>query len=175
MDKMEEKDEPEVIDNPEEEAVEQESDSMNVKDHLYEAVGNAVVAWMNYKAYHWMLFGPRFHDLHDMFGDFADAAYSTIDELAERLRMLDADPPFTLSDMVKCCVLQETKAKSPNEMVNEALASAEIVIECMREGAECAQNENDPGTVDMFSKFVQIYEKQRWFLLQLTKSEGKAV
>lgn len=168
-----EKDEPEVFDNPEEEAVEQDSEEMSVTDHLHEAVGNALVAWMNYKAYHWMLFGPRFHDLHDMFGEFADSVYGTVDELAERLRMLDENPPTTLSQMVKASVLRETSAKSPHDMLIEALASTEIVTECMREGAEAAQEAGDAGTVDMFSKFVQIYEKQHWFIKQLLRGEAK--
>jgi starvation-inducible DNA-binding protein len=161
------------VESPKEDQMEQESGNMQVKDHLYEAVGNALVAWMNYKAYHWMLFGPSFHDLHDMFGEFADSVYATVDELAERLRMLDQDPPTTLTEICKCAVVKETSAKSPHEMLVEALASTEIVIECMREGAEAAQAEDDPGTVDMFSKFVQIYEKQRWFIKQLLRGEAK--
>lgn len=146
--------------------------SKPVVGHLNEAVGNAVVLWTSYKRYHWMLFGPRFRDLHKLFGDFADDVYGTIDELAERVRMLDGEPPTSLSAFEKMAVLEAGTASSPKEMVTEALGAVTEVIDCMKEGAEAAQKGNDPGSVDMFSKFVQIYEKQRWFLTQLSKNDA---
>lgn len=157
----------EKVEAPETEASETES----VCQHLYEAVGNALVVWMNYKAYHWLLFGPRFHDLHDMFGDFADSVYATVDELAERVRMLDDFPPTSLQEAASASVVKASTATSPNDMVKEALKNVESVVECMKEGAKVAQEQDDPGTVDMFSKFVQIYEKQRWFLKQIAQTE----
>ena len=35
-----------------------------------------------------------------------------------------------------------------------------------------AEAEHDAGSVDMFSKFVQVYEKQEWFLRQVLKKEA---
>ena len=42
--------------------------------------------WTNYKGFHWETVGPRFHELHEQFGEWADEVYGTIDDLAERLR-----------------------------------------------------------------------------------------
>ena len=45
----------------------------------------------------------------------------------------------------------------------------------MREGAKAADDNNDPGTVDLFSKTVQIHEKHEWFLRELLKKKDQLV
>src|SRR6266542_5798534 len=59
-----------------------------VVQHLQRQVANAFVLYANYKHYHWQTFGPLFRDLHLMFDEFAKDVLETIDELAERIRMI---------------------------------------------------------------------------------------
>lgn len=160
------------VDKPESGEDETKEPTKKTIDHIKEAVGNAVVVWTSYKHYHWNLAGPRFRDLHKLFDDFAGEVYDTIDDLAERVRMLDDFPPSSLAEFSKVATVTPGKAEEPDDMIYEALQTAEHVIECMKEGAEAAQEEDDFGSVDMFSKFVQIYEKQAWFLRQLLTPEG---
>jgi DNA-binding ferritin-like protein len=40
--------------------------------------------------------------------------------------------------------------------------NALIVIKEMRTAAKVAGEHNDPGTIDLLSRFVQIYEKREW-------------
>jgi starvation-inducible DNA-binding protein len=60
-------------------------------------------------------------------------------------------------------------------MIEEAHANVLHVIKQMREGARTADQQNDPGTVELFSRFVQIYEKQEWFLRELLKKGDQLV
>ena len=57
---------------------------------------NAFVLYANYKHYHWQTFGPLFRDLHKLFDELAAEVLSTVDELAERIRMIGQDPPAHL-------------------------------------------------------------------------------
>jgi DNA-binding ferritin-like protein len=41
----------------------------------------------------------------------------------------------------------------------------------MRDAAKEADSRNDPGTVDLFSRAVQIYEKQEWWLRDLLRRD----
>src|ERR1044071_485772 len=59
-----------------------------VVQHLQRQVANAFVLYANYKHYHWQTFGPLFRDLHLMFDEFAKEVLETIDEMAERVRMI---------------------------------------------------------------------------------------
>jgi starvation-inducible DNA-binding protein len=155
---------------PDEEAGEAESAPMSGGDVcsiLCQELANAVAIWTNFKHYHWQLAGPRFYTLHTMFGGFADDAYSTIDDLAERVRMLGENPPSSLADWQKMTQIKPSTATSDDEMMMEAFRDIQFIIKNMRKGAHVADSEGDAGSVDMFSKFVQIYEKQHWFLLQM--------
>jgi starvation-inducible DNA-binding protein len=53
---------------------------------------------------------------------------------------------------------------SPHDMIQEANRNELIVVKEMREAAKVADQHGDPGTVDLFSRFVQIHEKHEWWL-----------
>jgi starvation-inducible DNA-binding protein len=61
------------------------------------------------------------------------------------------------------------------EMIEEADANLLVVIKDMREAANAADENNDPGTVDLFSKIVQIHEKHEWFLRDILKKKDGLV
>ena len=61
------------------------------------------------------------------------------------------------------------------DMVEEARDNALVVIKEMRKAARVADEHDDPGTVDVFSRFVQVHEKHEWWLRDmLRKGDGLA-
>ena len=75
----------------------------DVVEHLQRQVANAFVLYANYKHYHWQTFGPLFRDLHLMFDEFAQAVLATVDDFAERLRMIGQDPIFRPDEIENDC------------------------------------------------------------------------
>ena len=142
-----------------------------VVQHLQRQVANAFVLYANYKHYHWQMFGPLFRDLHRLFDEFAEEVLGTIDQMAERIRMIGPDiENVQLKQMQEAANIQSAGAgQSVREMIEEADANLYIVIKDMREAARIADENNDPGSVDLFSKIVQIHEKHEWFLRQVLK------
>ena len=145
--------------------------------HLQRQVANAFVLYANYKHYHWQTFGPFFRDLHLLFDEFAGGVLGTVDEMAERIRMIGQDiREVQLRQMQDAANVQSTSAgKSMREMIEEADANLLIVIKDMREAVKAAEQSNDPGTVDLFSKIVQIHEKHEWFLREILKKKDGLV
>jgi starvation-inducible DNA-binding protein len=151
------------------------SASHPVVKHLQREVANAFVLYANYKHYHWQSFGPLFRDLHLMFDEFAEHTLETVDQMAERIRMIGQDvESVQLKDFQKAANIQSAQTgQSMREMIEEADANLLLVIKDMREGAKIADDSNDPGSVDLFSKIVQIHEKDEWFLREvLRKKDG---
>ena len=144
-----------------------------VVQHLQQEVANAFVLYANYKHYHWQTFGPMFRDLHLMFDEFADAVRETIDDFAERVRMIGPDVQnVQLKQLQEAATVQSAGAsQSMREMIEEADANLLVVIKGMREAAKLADENDDPGTVDLFSKAVQIHEKHEWFLREVLKKK----
>ena len=56
------------------------------------------------------------------------------------------------------------------EMVEEADRYALVVISQMRHAVKVADEHNDPGTVDLFSRVVQIHEKHEWWLRDIMRT-----
>jgi starvation-inducible DNA-binding protein len=93
---------------------------------------------------------------------------ATIDPIAERVRMIGQDPIATPVEVMEVASVKPARlGQTMREMAEEANAHVVRVIREMREAAEAADDAKDPGTVDLFSRFVQIHEKHEWFLRDL--------
>ena len=141
-----------------------------VVEELRRQVANAFVLYANYKHYHWQTFGPLFRDLHKLFDKLAKDVLSTIDELAERVRMIGQDPPAHLLDAADLASVSPAAPHSTmRDMVEEADRNLLVVVKEMRAGAKIADEHDDPGTVDLFSRFVQIHEKHEWWMRDILR------
>jgi starvation-inducible DNA-binding protein len=149
---------------------ENSSDSPVVQD-LRRQVANAFVLYANYKHYHWQTFGPLFRDLHKLFDRLAKDVLPSIDELAERVRMIGQNPPGHLLDAVDLASVSSAAPHSTmRDMIEEADRNLLVVVQEMRRAAKTADEHGDPGTVDLFSRLVQIHEKHEWWMRDILRS-----
>jgi starvation-inducible DNA-binding protein len=139
-------------------------------------VANALVLYCNYKHYHWQTYGPLFRDLHRLFDELAADVLASLDPLAERIRMIGQDPPASLmaaQDLATVAVAAPHSTMM--EMVKEADRNALIVVQDMRRAARIADEHDDPGTVDLFSRLVQVHEKHEWWLRDILRKDDGLV
>ena len=109
---------------------------------LRQQTANAFVLYANYKHYHWQTFGPLFRDLHKLFDELALEVLSTVDELAERVRMIGQDPPAHLLESASVASVAPTAANTTmREMVEEAQRNVLTVISEMRKAAKVVRGE----------------------------------
>ena len=137
---------------------------------LRRQAANAFVLYANYKHYHWQTYGPHFRDFHKLFDRFAEDILETLDPLAERVRMIGPDPPshlLEISDLAT--VAPAAPGSTMREMLEEADRNAVVVVREMRQAAGVADEHDDPGTVDLFSRLVQVHEKHEWWLRDMLK------
>jgi starvation-inducible DNA-binding protein len=164
-----------AVDSEEVRSIAEELSRENTADspvilELRRQVGNAFVLYANYKHYHWQTFGPLFRDLHKLFDRLADDVLPTLDEFAERIRMIGQDPPAHLIEAADVAtVIVAAPHSSMREMVEEADRNLLIVISEMRRAARIADEHDDPGTVDLFSRSVQVHEKHEWFMRDILR------
>ena len=103
----------------------------------------------------------------------AVAARDFVDEMAERIRMIGQNiENVHLKQMQEAANVQSAgQGQSMREMIEEADANLFMVIKDMRDAARAADESNDPGTVDLFSKTVRMHEKHEWFLREVLKKK----
>ncbi|MEW6733226.1 MAG: DNA starvation/stationary phase protection protein [Acidobacteriota bacterium] len=141
---------------------------------LQQQVANAVVIYLNYKHYHWQVYGPHFRDLHLLFDEFAKQTLETIDDFAERIRMIGEDPSSDPNQILKTTSVKvATQRQNLRAMIEEADQNTIKLIVEMREAGRLADDVGDIGTVDLFSRIVQVYEKQEWYLRDILKKDDQ--
>lgn len=138
---------------------------------LRREVANAFLLYANYKHYHWQSYGPLFRDLHKLFDRFAADVLETLDPIAERVRMIGPDPPAHPLEIADLATVTPAAPHSTmREMIEEADQNVLLVVKEMREAASVADQHKDPGTVDLFSKVVQVHEKHEWWLRDMLRT-----
>lgn len=162
---------PRDIEKIEREVSRENTPSSPVVQALQLQTANAFVLYANYKHYHWQTFGPLFRDLHKLFDELAQEVLATVDELAERVRMIGQDPPAHLLESANMATVASAGPHtSMREMVEEAQRNLVLVISEMRKAVKVAEEHDDPGTVDLFSKSVQIHEKHEWWMRDILRT-----
>lgn len=144
--------------------------STPVLNHLNSQLATAWVLSFNAKRYHWTVTGPHFRDYHLRFDELHAAVDGLVDELAERIRMLGGTPIHSPLQMVKLSRVEPSDPAAKLDaaaMVAEALAGEEAAIAFTHQGIEMANEAGDPGTADLLTRFVQVHQKEAWFLRSL--------
>lgn len=127
--------------------------------------------------YHWNVQGPNFPHYHAMFEAQYTELFVAIDEIAERIRALDAKAPGSYQEFAKLTVINPGNAEfNDTEMVEDLLASHQLVIATLEKAVAAAEKAADQGTVDLLSGRVSAHEKTRWMLkstLPVTKKRAR--
>jgi starvation-inducible DNA-binding protein len=106
-----------------------------------------------------------------MFDEFAEAVLNSLDEVAERVRMIGQDPPAHLSELQSMASVKPAAGRATmREHIQDANRNVLIVIKELRQAAKTADEHDDPGSVDMFSKLVQVHEKHEWWLRDVLRA-----
>src|SRR5215813_1218073 len=127
---------------------------------LHREQANALVAYLNYKKYHWLTYGPLFRDVHLLLDEQATQTYETIDEFAERAIMIGGSPIGDPADYLKTATVKPSRGKlSMRKMIEEAREALDVVIREMHEDTEVADKAGDIGTADLYTRLVQVHQK----------------
>ena len=137
---------------------------------------NTLIAYLNYKKYHLLTYGPLFRQLHLLFEEQGNEVFATLDELAERSLMLDGAPVADPEEYIPAASVKPSSGKlTVKQMIEEAIASHELIITEMHQDAETADEAGDIGTADLLTRIVQIHQKHRWFLKELLEKGDNLV
>lgn len=117
--------------------------------------------------YHWNVTGPRFHSLHNFLEGHYKELLTVMDDLAERVRILDETPLSTVNEMNTFMSMTEKNGAhmSGHQMIKDLFDGHTQIIESIKEAN--LKNElfkTDPGTEDFLISLLQKHEKMNWML-----------
>ena len=116
---------------------------------------------------HWNIEGSDFHTMHKFFEEQYEQLDETMDEVAERIRMLGHYAPATMKSYLELTHLTEQSREKNDSagFIKELLGDHESIIIRLRENINHFANElNDLGTSDFITGLMETHEKMAWML-----------
>lgn len=121
--------------------------------------------------YHWNVTGKGFFITHEKLEEYYDETREQIDEIAEHILALGAQPLGTMQDFMKNSEIQEAK--------NEKIKSLEIIknvikdLQALQQKAitikQEAEKQSDFATSAMMDNYLGNYAKKLWMLNETIK------
>lgn len=148
-------------------------ETAEIVTNLNKLLATYQVHYQKLRKFHWIVEGPDFFDLHNLFEEEYNQVQQNIDDVAERIRVFGKFPSATLKEYLKEALIEEANADkwTPQDMVGEVLNDYEVLLSCMMDVSVAAEEIGDTATYDMMTKFVRRMEKRHWMLTAWSKNQ----
>ena len=85
------------------------SSAAQITDILSEILANTYISYVKTQNFHWNIINPRFYSLHELLEDYYKQLAEAIDEIAERIRMLQSRSPGSMRQFLELGSLKESQ------------------------------------------------------------------
>ena len=120
---------------------------------------------------HWNVEGPDFFQLHKAFQEQYEELFEAVDEIAERVRMLEAYAIGGLSTFAKVAQMEEFKSPAPQkDYVAGLIVAHEKVLDDATRTRDAAGESGDLESQDLMIKRIASHQKTVWMLKSYLKS-----
>ncbi|MEP0503546.1 MAG: DNA starvation/stationary phase protection protein [Paracoccaceae bacterium] len=136
-----------------------------IVDALNQSVAETAVTTMLAQNFHWNVKGMAFGPLHDLFQKIYEDHFIAQDDLAERIKALDAHAEGTLAGMLQRSKIRENDGHSSDKEMIKAMQDAQETLAATLAGVgQTAADAGDTLTEDLCIARGQVHEKFAWFL-----------
>ncbi len=136
-----------------------------IAEALNQSVAETAVTTMLAQNFHWNVTGMAFGPLHDLFQKIYEDHFVAQDDLAERIKSIDAHAEGTLAGMIKRSKVTEHEGLATDkEMIKKMQEAQETLSATLAETGALAAEHGDTLTEDLCIARGQEHEKFAWFL-----------
>lgn len=134
-------------------------------EQLNELLADYQLYYQNLRGFHWNVKGEMFFVLHAKFEEFYDDASDKIDEIAERILMLEGAPLHTFSAYLKVAKIEPVEGLSDGKACLKVVFNNILsLLKKEREILALAAAAGDDGTQDLLTGYIAQQEKTIWML-----------
>ena len=132
-------------------------------------LADSMVLYSLYKKHHWLVAGPTFFQLHELFDKHAEEQLEIIDQVAERVQSLGG---IAVGDPRHAAELTSIPrppdgAEEVAVMIDRTLRAHETIIEKVRAAITTTEESEDWGSNDLLmGDVLRRHELQVWFLAE---------
>lgn len=145
-------------------------DRKAIVQSLTEVLADTFVLYYKTHAYHFNVEGEDFHEYHIMFEAQYNHLWKSVDEIAERIRALDAYAPISLKALMGHASLKEAgQNRDSKQMAKDLADDHEEMSVSVSKAISLADDANDAATADLLTKLLGEHEKTAWMLRSSAK------
>jgi len=136
-----------------------------IAEALNQSVAETAVTTMLAQNFHWNVTGMGFGPLHDLFQKIYEDHFVAQDDLAERIKAIDAHAEGTLAGMIARSKIAEHDGHATDkEMIKIMKEAQETLASTLAGCGAVAASHGDTLTEDLCIARGQTHEKFAWFL-----------
>lgn len=134
-------------------------------------LGNTYVTAAKSQSYHWNVEGKNFKELHSFFGDIYDTLFTMVDDVAEKIRILDVYAPISITEILSYKTIAEDLVRplTISQMFSNLLSANKSIIDALKHSFSTATNLNEQGIADYVSGQIDVIAKQNWMIKSFLK------
>lgn len=136
-----------------------------IAEGLMQALSETAVATVKAQNFHWNVTGMAFGSLHELFEEIYEDHFEAQDDLAERMRALEAHVDGRMSEFLKRSVIKDMDGRISAQQMIEAMKNDEETLSAtLRALAELAEKHGDIVTNDLAIQRAEEHDKFAWML-----------
>jgi len=146
-----------------------QKENSRMNSELVQALNNLLadyqIYYQNLRGLHWNIQGKMFFSLHEKFENYYNEAAEVVDEIAERILMLNGNPVHKFADYLKLASLKELETTvKAIDAVQAVLENSSYLLGASKDLMEKASGAEDDGTADLLTGLITSTEKRIWML-----------
>lgn len=139
--------------------------SQKVVEGLQQLLADFQIYYTNLRGLHWNVKGKNFFVMHEQFEHMYDNAATKIDEIAERILMLDGVPAHKFSTYLQTSNVKEMDYEADGDKgVKFVLDTMSHFMAAERKILSLASEAGDEATIALMSDYLKEQEKLAWML-----------
>ena len=136
---------------------------MDYKTKLNILLATYQMHYQNLRSLHWNIKGSNFFELHIKYEELYNRTQIIIDDIAERLLVLETVPYFNFTQYIKESLIHENEyITDGNQGMQYIVKAQETLLKLENEILTLSGEINDEGTSAMMSDLIREKEKTNW-------------
>lgn len=120
--------------------------------------------------FHWNVEGINFQQFHEFFKTLYEDIWSSVDDIAEKIRTLDAYSPGSLGRYLELSLIEDQlKIPDSNKMLSILLEDNMILKNQILVCISLCEELNQQGILNFLAQRVEIHDKYIWQLKSMIK------
>ena len=128
-------------------------------------LGTNFALYLKSHNYHWNIESSNFPQYHDFFADIYNELWTSVDEIAEKIRQLGGYTPSSLAELMSNSMVSENSGTmSAEEYISKLLDANNLVLASLLMSYKEAEAATEIGVSNFIQDRVMAHQKHGWML-----------